>query len=150
MENQHQSLFELQVDHEVTGYLGEIAKWAKFLSIVGFVMVGIMVIVSLFAGTIMTYYGDVMGGGMPMMSGGLVTVIYLLFALLIFFPYFYLYNFAKKMQVALRSSSQEELAKSFSNLKSCFKFVGILTIVMLSLYALAFIFGLLGALVMAA
>ena len=150
MENQHQSLFELQVDHEVTGYLGETAKWAKFLSIVGLVMVGIMVIVSLFAGTIMTYYGNVMGGGMPVMSGGLVTVIYLLFALLIFFPYFYLYNFAKKMQVALRSSNQEELAKSFSNLKSCFKFVGILTIVMLSFYALAFIFGLLSALVMAA
>lgn len=150
MENQHQSLFELQVDHEVTGYLGEIAKWAKFLSIVGFVMVGIMVIVSLFAGTIMTYYSNAMGGGMPVMSGGLLTVVYLLFALLIFFPYFYLYNFAKKMQVALRSSNQEELAKSFSNLKSCFKFVGILTIVLLSFYALAFIFGLLSALVMAA
>lgn len=147
MENQHQNLFDLQVDQEVSGYLAETAKWAKFLAIVGFVMTGLMVILSFFAGAIMTFYSSAMGGGaMPMMGGGFLTVIYLLLALLIFFPYLYLYNFANKMQAALRSSSQEELTKSFANLKSCFKFVGILTLICLAFYALMFVFGLIAGL----
>lgn len=147
MENQNQNLFELQVDQEVSGFLSETAKWAKFIAIVGFVMTGLLVIFSLFAGSIMTYYSNAMGGaGMPSMMGGFLTVIYLLMALLFFFPYLYLYNFASKMQVALRSSDQETLSKSFANLKSCFKFVGIVTIVCLAFYALAFIFGLLAGL----
>jgi hypothetical protein len=153
MENQHQNLFDLQVDQEVSGYLAETAKWAKFLSIVGFVMTGLMVILSFFAGAIMTFYASAMGAGeagMPPMAGGFFTVIYLLFALLIFFPYLYLYNFANKMQAALRSSNQEELTKSFANLKSCFKFVGVLTLICLAFYALAFVIGLIAGLAGAA
>lgn len=153
MENQHQNLFDLQVDQEVSGYLAETAKWAKFLAIVGFVMTGLMVILSFFAGAIMTFYSTAMGGAegaMPPMAGGFLTVLYLLLALLFFFPYLYLYNFATKMQAALRSSTQEELTKSFANLKSCFKFVGVVTLVLLAFYALAFVIGLIAGIAGAA
>ena len=48
------------------------------------------------------------------------------------------------MQLAVKSVSQENLDESLMNLKSMFKFYGILTIVLLSFYALIFILGMLG------
>jgi len=43
------------------------------------------------------------------------------------------------MQVSLNTVSQETFDESLKNLKSMFKFYGILTIVMLSVYALIFV-----------
>jgi len=55
------------------------------------------------------------------------------------FPYLYLYQFATRMKNALRSSEQEELNSAFSSLKSCFKFVGVFTIIMLGFVVLVFV-----------
>jgi uncharacterized membrane protein len=135
-----QNLFELQIDQQSISYLSETARWAKFLSIVGFVMCGIMIIVAIFAGTIMATFSrfgnnDALGTSMGY-SGVLISGVYIVLALLCFFPYLFLFNFSVKMQSALRNNDQTNLNISFSNLKSCFKFVGILTIVILSFYLL--------------
>jgi hypothetical protein len=128
-----QHLFELQIDHETTSYLSEIAKWARFLSIVGFVMCGLFIVFALFAGTMATL--NPLGGTMG--AGGFMQIILLLAMIaLYFFPCLYLFNFAKKMQLALRNNDQINLNDSFRNLKSNFKYVGILTIVILSFYAI--------------
>ncbi|THU38080.1 hypothetical protein FAM09_15455 [Niastella caeni] len=128
------NLFELQIDHENMRYLGETAKWAKFLSIVGFVMCGLLVIAALFAGSLLSSFSPL--GGTMGASGLLVTIIYIGGALLYFFPCLYMFNFARKMQMAMNNNDQSTLNASFSNLKSSFKFVGILTIVILSIYLL--------------
>jgi hypothetical protein len=59
MENQDTSLSnaespsnELIISKKSENYLNETERWTKFLSIVGFVLVGIMVIVALFASSI--------------------------------------------------------------------------------------------------
>jgi hypothetical protein len=128
-----QNLFELQVDHETTSYLSEIAKWARFLSIVGFVMCGLLIVFALFAGTMATL--NPLGGTMG--AGGFMQIVLLIaMVALYFFPCLYLFNFAKKMQLALRNNDQINLNDSFRNLKSNFKYVGILTIVILSFYAI--------------
>lgn len=133
-------LFELQVDQQSVSYLGETARWAKFLSIVGFVLCGLMIIVALFAGSILTTFAkfssrDALTSSMGL-GGAFVSLIYIVVALLYFFPCLYLFNFSGKMQTALRNNDQTHLNASFGSLKSCFKFVGILTIVFLSFYLL--------------
>jgi len=139
-----QNLFELQVDQQSIGYLSETARWAKFLSIVGFVMCGIIIIIGLFFGTIMSTFSrfgnnsEAFSSSMGS-SGVIISVVYIGMALLCFFPYLYLFNFSSKMQTALRNNDQINLNASLGNLKSCFKFVGILTIVVLSFYLLAII-----------
>ncbi|WP_181163642.1 DUF5362 family protein [Pontibacter mangrovi] len=127
-------------------YLREIAKWGKFLAIVGFVGVGIMVLVGLFAGATMGMFlpKESINSSAGMISGGFFTVFYLLFALLYFFPVLYLYRFSGKMQEALRLQDEELLTTSFSNLKSLFKFMGILTIIILGFYVLSLVFVFLG------
>jgi hypothetical protein len=131
-----QNLFELQIDQQSITYLGETARWAKFLSVMGFAMCGVMIISALFAGTILASFSkfgsnDALGSTMGL-GGAFISLLYIVIALLYFFPCLYLYNFSVKMQTALRNSDQTNLNVSLSNLRSCFKFVGILTIIFLS------------------
>ena len=142
MEQTNENLFDLQIDHQSNSYLSEVAKWGKFLAIIGFIFCGLMVIAALFAGTLMASMMSGFGSGeatSTAIGGGFITFIYLIFALIYFFPCLYLFNFAAKMQVALRNNQQELLNIAFRNLKSCFKFMGILMIIMLSFWALAII-----------
>ncbi|WP_299760239.1 DUF5362 family protein [uncultured Pontibacter sp.] len=128
-------------------YLREIAKWGKFLAIVGFIGIGLMVIIALFAGTAigsMSLPEESGGSAAGMIGGGFFMFFYLLFALLYFFPVLYLYRFSGKMQEALRLQNEELLVTSFANLKSLFKFMGVLTIIMLSFYVSAMLFVFLG------
>ncbi|MHA4807641.1 DUF5362 family protein [Flavitalea flava] len=140
-QNTEISLFELQVDNSISGYLKETAKWGKFLSILGFIFCGLFVIIALFAGTFIASTVGRMGGAYGMMGGmgALISVIYILIALLYFFPCLYLYNFSKKTQAALLGNDQNQLIQAFRNLKSLFRFWGILTVIILGFYALVFI-----------
>jgi hypothetical protein len=133
----NESLFDLQLDPAGIEYLREGAKWAKFIAIMGFIFCGLMVLVALFAGTMITAY---MGSaGASPLSGGFVTVIYLAFAALWFVPCLYLFRFASNMQTAVRSNEQQTFVNALKNLKSHFKFIGILLIVTLAIYVVAII-----------
>lgn len=115
-------------------YLTEIRKWAHFLSIMGFISIGLMVIGSLFVG--LAFSSLPIGNQDIPFPGTGFAFFYLLFALLYFFPVYYLYQFSVKMKTALLEKSESYLETSFMFLKSNFKFVGILTIVMLALYSI--------------
>lgn len=138
---------DLSVTSIARGYLTETAKWAKFLSIMGFIMCCFMAIASFFLPLMMSLMPQnemaPMAGVMAGM-GFMLTVIYLGFALLLFMPCLYLYRFSVRLKNALLQSDSLVLDTSFSNLKSFFKFYGIMTIVILSFYALAFIIGIVG------
>ena len=143
--NTETGLFELQVDHEATIYLKEAARWAKFLAILGFICCGIFILAGLFAGSFIASMYSRMGAERgAAMGGAFYSFIYIAIALLYFFPCLYTFNFAKKMQLALRSNDQSQLNQSFRNLKACYRFVGILTIIWLCFVALGLIFTVIG------
>ena len=131
---------ELQIDSIAHSHLAETAKWGVFLSIVGFIISGIIVIAALFAGT---FLGSMSGGmgAAPVMSAGVITVIYLIIAAVYFFMSLFLYRFATKMKAALYSNDQDTLNNSFLNLKNLYKLMGILTIIYLAFIVLAMVFG---------
>jgi len=137
---------ELSLTTSAKSFLLETAKWAKFLAIVGFVMIGIMVIAAFSMGALfssmssMSEFGELPAG----LGGGFFTVIYLIMALLYFFPTLYLYRFATKTKSALESSSSDQLSGGIENLKSTFKFMGILMIILLGFYALIIVFAIIG------
>jgi len=123
-------------------YLREAAKWGKFLAIVGFVIIGIMVLSGLFAGAAMSMYLPQEAIGMA--GGGFFAFFHLLGALLYFFPVLYLYRFSGNMEDALRRHDEQLLTSSFANLKSLFKFVGVLAIIIFAFYGLGMLFIFLG------
>lgn len=137
---------DLQVSPASQTFLKEAARWGRFLSIIGFIMCGLMVVVAFFLPSVLTHltpYNQVTSTMTSAMATGL-TVVYLLLALLLFFPCLYLYKFSVKMKMALASVSQENFDSSLQNLKSLLKFYGIFAIIILTFYALVFIIGMLG------
>ncbi|KDN56494.1 DUF5362 family protein [Flavobacterium seoulense] len=138
--------FDLRLTEESKSFLKETAKWAYFLSIVGFVGVGILVLFALFFGTIFSKLSSFGGNStpMPMMAGGFITVLYLVIAVIYFFPVYYLFQFSSKLKIAFNNIDNEQLTASFENLKSHYKFMGICAIVMISLYGVIFLFSLIG------
>ena len=51
---QSSNLFELQLDQPSINYLSEAARWSRFLSIIGFIYCGFMVLFGLFFGSVMS------------------------------------------------------------------------------------------------
>lgn len=148
---QESSLFGLNVDPVIKSHLFETARWGKFLAIVGFVVCGLIVVGGIFMVTAFStferrYSGYNSSASLGAVFGPSLAIIYVLISILYFFPCLFLLRFSNKMKTALATDNQAELTLSFQNLKALFRYVGILTIIVLSLYALAIVFGGLGAL----
>lgn len=134
MENQHNES-QLIVNTLSKNYLNETQKWSKFLAIVGFIGIGLLVIISIS----MVFFVSNAFGGMEdsPLSGGLFGIIYLLMAALYFFPVYYMYKFSKHMKTALSNNDTENIGEAFKFLKSQYKFMGIYTIICLGVYLLS-------------
>ncbi|MEI9920948.1 MAG: hypothetical protein WDO14_19455 [Bacteroidota bacterium] len=135
----------LVVNGEGAGYLKETGGWARFLSILGFVFVGLILIMAFFIGGIMSAAG--MGSqfaGFEVVFG----VIYIAGAALYFFPILYLFRFASSAIEAVKQNDQAALTTSLKNLKSHYKFIGILTAIVLGFYVLALVIALLAGAMM--
>jgi hypothetical protein len=131
-----------QLTEQAYLFLSEIKKWTKFLSIIGFIFIGIFVLFALFLGAFLGGLSDITGSSMSFPSV-LVTIIYLLIAVLYFFPVWFLFKFSTNLGKSLKSGNESELTDAFSYLKLHYKFIGILTIIFLSIYLLFIIFGVL-------
>lgn len=128
--------------------LRDSGKWCMFLSIVGFIFIVLMLLFGVYMSLISAILPTPEMGGTNELGFGVSVfasiksyfgILYLLMALLYFFPIYYLYNYAKGIKVALSSGNENILEKALVNLKSHHKFLGIMTIVMISLYVLFFI-----------
>ena len=133
----------LVIDWRSKEFLKETAKWTKFLAILGFVGIGFMVLgslVMLFAPSSLMSNGDFPFGGKIFMM-----LLYLAFAVLYYFPISYLYQFSENTKKAIENNDNNAIRDAFEFLKSHYKFMGILTIILLSLYAIIIFIGLIGA-----
>ena len=149
-QNQEPTLFGFGIDQPSRSHLWEAAKWAKFLAIIGFIMCGLLTIVGIFAGSVFSSmsgrYGDY--GGASAFGDGfgiLMIVLYVGIAVIYFFPCLFLLRFANHMKNALSTDDQGTLNTSFQNLKIMFRYVGIVTIIIISFYILVLLFGILTA-----
>ncbi len=146
---------ELEVTDAVKAHLTNAARWGRFLAIIGFVGIGFTVLLGLFFGAFMNmltsdlYNDDLYGDGISsfaILSPMFYTILYLLIAAVYFFPVLYLYQFSSRMLRAIPDQDQYALERSFSSLNRLFKFMGIITIVILALYGFVLFFAVLGGL----
>lgn len=132
MDNNQQVAPEISIPSQAINNLIETGKWTKFLSIVGFIFIGIMIVIALFTSAILS---NIKGAenALPYPSY-LIGIIYILIAGLYFFPVLYLYKFSTNVKKSLTTNNLEGFNTATKNLKSHFKFIGILTIIALALY----------------
>ena len=124
----------LELTEESKIFLKEATNWAKFLAILGFIGVGFMVIVGLAFGSIMSAFNPAMND-MPMPSFAF-GFIYIIIAIIYFFPVLFLYRFVTHSQKALSLSDTGQLSEAFKNLRSHYQFIGILAIIFIGIYIL--------------
>ena len=126
-------------------FLADIRKWARFLAIMGYIGIGVLLILAI----VMVIIFDAMMAAIPNypISGTMLAVLYVIFAIIYFFPVYYLDKFSVKMKYALNSGDESKLTESFQWLRAHYRFIGILTIVLLALFALAFIVGIFAGIV---
>ncbi len=126
--------------------LAEIAKWGKFAGIVGFAICGILLFVSL----MLIFFGKEIGtqlaaAGQPASIANSTTgIAYAVMAVLYFFPAKYIYDFSVYMKQAVDHDDQESIDYSFDRLRAFFKFIGMVAIIVIGFYFLAFLFSLIG------
>jgi hypothetical protein len=135
----------LYLTQEAQGFLKETAKWSYFLSIIGFIGIGFMVVLALFIGTIFSALSGLRGStnSMGVLETGLISGIYLAIALVYFFPVYYLFQFSSKMKMAFKTNDHTLINYSLEYLKSHYKFIGIVALLFAILYALIILFSIL-------
>lgn len=136
METESKNATTLKLTENSLVFMRETVKWAKFLAICSFVGLGLMVLVG-----VVFFFLSVSAPGPAEMkfSTSAVGVFYILIAVLYFFPAMYLYRFATASAEAINTLNDDTLEEGLENLKSLFRFTGILMIIVLSLYAVGFI-----------
>lgn len=144
---QNQALFSLSIDPTTKAYLNETSRWAKFLAIIGMIMMVLMVIAGLALAIGLSSSlssGDVeyQGSSSPFgaLAPGMIGAFYVIIAVIMFFPFLFLLRFANRMKAALHGNDQNSLNVSFQHLKSYFKFWGIVTIIFLAIYIIIIVF----------
>ena len=133
--------FEMQLHQTAKEFLKETAKWAYFLSILGYVGIGFIIFAALFASKLFSAMENMppLMGAMGPSFGIVMSVVYLIIAALYFFPVYYLNRFASYAKAAIKENNSEKLTVSLQYLKSHYKFIGIMTLVVFSMYFLMFV-----------
>lgn len=137
---------EMKLTPRIIDMLKETTTWTRFLAIVGYVMVGFMVLAAIFILTLDLPMDETEMGSF---STGVGAVMYMIIALIYFFPIHYLYKFSSSMRRALATNDTRFLESGFDFLKRHYKFMGILTAVALIFYAIAFLFGIMAGAIFA-
>lgn len=126
-------------DSKSKTYLLEVSKWGKFLAIVGYIGIAVLAIVAIALIVVSFITSIKLDVGLSL---GTFGIIYFALAILYYFPVKFLYKFSIQIKKGLESDNNQDITLGFENLKSLFKFLGILTIVILSIYALLLVIGL--------
>ncbi len=138
---------DLTLDDSAKQNLLTAAKWGKFLAILGFIGIGLMVVAAFFMGSIFRMSG--MNDVSPMPLGNMtsmITIMYLIIAVIYFFPVWYLFKFSENAKKAVLNNQQMSVTEAMNYLKRMFKFMGVFTLAIFGLYAMAIIASLSGAL----
>ena len=119
------------------------AKWARFLCIVGCIGIGIMLIVALCMMVFGAVASKMLDTVMPL--GPAMGMLYIVMAALYIYPILKGFQFANGAKSACLTNDQYQLARGFAGLNSLLRFMGILTIVVLSIYVIILVFAMLFA-----
>ncbi|WP_442590533.1 DUF5362 family protein [Pedobacter sp. AW31-3R] len=138
--DENEEVDALWISEDIRSYIYDTAKWTRFLAIVGFVFSALVAISAFSVDAIFSSIAAANPGNPLLQLNPMVlTVMYLLFALVIFYPSFLLFKFSSSANQAVLFADQPSLTVAMNKLKSYFKFWGIMTIIVIGFYVLAIV-----------
>ena len=123
-------LKKIELDNNGIEQLVETRKWSYFLSIAGFIFIGLMFIfvIIMITGT---------GSKLPPFSPAATILPLILILIIYYFPIYYLFQFSKISKEAIAKSDFSLLSAAFKYLKMHYRYMGILFIISVSIYLIA-------------
>jgi MFS family permease len=129
---------KIELEEDTLKDLDTTRKWSMFIAILGFIAIGLMLLIGLIAGVFLSVFKTQnvhLGTGESILIFGILLVIGVIY----FFPILFLYRFSKHAGNAVRTLDKEHMRKAFRYLRKYYVFIGILTIVILVVYVIALI-----------
>jgi len=130
--------FDISLSEKSNDYLKKAAPWMKFISIVGFIICGIMVIAAF---VMILNSGNTFSGSNIGIGAGF---LYLVGAVIFFIINRFLYLYANGLNKVYKLNDYDALETAFKMQKNFWKIVGIFFIIYISLIAIAMVFFALG------
>ncbi len=128
---------KIEIDQEVISNLNTTRKWTMFLAILGFIFLGFIIVFGLIAGTFLsTFKSDEVNLGIP---ESIMIIMFIVIAAIYFFPVYFLFQFSRHTSKAVVTLDKQELNKAFNNLRAYFTYIGIMAIVVITIYILAIV-----------
>jgi hypothetical protein len=123
---------KIEIEQETLKHLNTTRKWAMFLAIIGFIFLGLVLIIGVLAGTFLTAFSS--GGKTIGISDSLMFIPVLILSVIYFFPILFLFRFSKHSSHAIQNLDNKAFNKAIKNLKFYFVYVGVIIIVIFTLY----------------
>ena len=135
----------LLISGNVKNTLLGISKWANFLSILAFIILGLSVFLILGVGILITSTNRYMEMQHTMYyNPGIFqwsyVIVYLIIILLNFLPAYFLYRFSVGIKKSIETDNIEMMENAFGNLKTHYTFIGVYSIIAIVLYVISSIF----------
>lgn len=112
-------------------FLRDTRPWISFLGIVGFVMCGLLFLLSIFLMYFISsnpfFRGELLGNTVGLLIGSIVG----------FFPALFMYNYARNLKRFLATSDSQAMDEALENQKKYFIFIGVVMIIYLAIIAIA-------------
>lgn len=139
--NQRDPLGNVPVTPLMVEHLRATKPWVRLISIVMFIFVGLM-----FLGGLAMFLMPTAGGMRGASAfGPMVGIFYFIFGGLYLIPAYFLHQYASSIQDFLQNGSDSAMESALGSQKSFWRFSGILTLIVICIYALIFFFAIFGA-----
>jgi hypothetical protein len=140
MEQSDSNIFEHGLDETAKAHLLETTRWTKFLAIMGFIFIGLLIMIALAVMTMGSMFSSYPGmGNLGSGFGAGLGFIYFIIAAIYLYPIYALFKFSSSMKRGINTGSQDLITDAFRHQKNMYRFIGILMIIVIAIYLLAFI-----------
>ncbi len=128
---------KIEIDRETLKYLNTSRRWAMFLAVTGYIFLGLFIASGILAGTFLSAFNT--GKTDLGLSESFTFILVPVISIIFFIPLLFLYRFSKHSAHAVQKENEQEFKKALKNLRSYFVYLGIMVIVVLSLYIVVLI-----------
>ncbi len=145
-----QEIFNLEIDENAKSSFLDMARWTKFLAVLGIVVQSIVlclgIFLSLFLGNFAEAYGGPSATAIASMGAAGPIAVVVFFVVIIgvnAYPIYALLKYSTCIKIAVNTDNREQFNRAIRYLKGMFKYIGILAIIMLVIYGLEVIIAIL-------
>ena len=130
--NSNPEIKNIEIGQDTLKHLNTLRKWTMFLAVIGFIFFGLIIILGLITGTFLTAFN--LSSNTQGIPDALVIAAFIAFALMNFFPVYFLFSFSKHTSLAVAKHDRKEMHVAIKFLKRFFIYIGVFIIVVLTVY----------------